>query len=212
VKSFITSMLCLGLLLSFTAHAQLVKGFGVKIGVTAANQSWDYTVGGHDPSTQNRWGITGSAFVELLNMPYLSLIVEGQYTQKGMSMRVAANTVSNPDGTGEFVTLRPSADYFSVPLLVKIRFQTAFLSPYLIAGPRYDFVLARHGDGFDPVFNELTSSEPGATVGVGVELHAVFPIDALLELRYNASLKDAFGSSYLKVRNHTVDILLGVRL
>jgi hypothetical protein len=197
--------------ISSTTHAQLVRGFGIKVGVTAANQTWDYA-SVPDLTADNRWGITGSAFVELLRMPYFSVLVESQYTQKGMSFSAPVATEQNPDGTGEFITLRPRVDYLSTPILAKVRLETPLITPYLLAGPRYDVLLARHGEGFQAVIDKFKSSELGATIGGGAEFGSLLPLDVLIELRYNMSLQAAYNTNFLKVRNQTLDLMLGVRL
>ena len=211
MKSFSRLIVILAVVVSSTAHAQLLRSFGAKVGVTAANQTWDYT-SIPDRNTENRWGITGSVFVEALDMPYLSLLVEGQYTQKGMTYSVPIATAQNPEGTGQFITMRPRVDYLSFALLAKVRFEAPPVTPYLIAGPRYDLLLSRHSEGFQAVIDDFQSVEPGASVGVGAELSSVLPIDVLIEFRYNASFKDAYNTDFLKVRNRTIDLMLGVRL
>jgi hypothetical protein len=210
MNTFVKSIIVLAVAVSSTAHAQLLRGFGIKVGVTAANQTWDFA-SQPDPSTDNRWGITASAFVELLRMPYLSLLVEAQYAQKGMSWSGLVATAQNPDGTGQFITKRPRVDFLSIPILAKMRFGMPLVTPYLIAGPRYDLLLTRHGEGFQAVIDRFKSSELGATFGVGAELAAVLPFDVLIEFRYNASLQDAYDGNSLKVRNRTIDMMLGVR-
>jgi hypothetical protein len=118
----------------------------------------------------------------------------------------------NPDGIGEIITKRPRVDYLSIPLLAKFRFETSVLTPYLIAGPRYDVLLGRHGEGFQAVIDDFRRTEFGATIGAGVELRALFPFDALIEFRYNASFERAYKTNYLSVRNRTLDLMLGLSI
>ena len=200
MKTFVKSIVVLAVVASFTAHAQLLRGFGIKVGVTAAEQAWDYT---YLPvlSTETRWGITGSAFVELLRIPSLSFLVEAQYTQKGMTVTLPISTETQPEGTGQYITKQPRVDYLSIPILAKVRFGTPLVTPYLIAGPRYDLLLTRHGEGFQAVIDGFKNSELGAAIGMGAELESILPFDALIEFRYNASFTDAYNTSFLKVRN-----------
>jgi hypothetical protein len=163
-------------------------------------------------TTDYRWGITGGVYVELLDVPLLSLVAEVQYTQKGMSFSLPVTTESQPFGTGQFMTLSPRVDYLSFPLLAKLRLLFPILTPYIIAGPRADLLVYKKGDGFDAVIDEFKSTDVGATVGVGVEVNTPLPVGLLAEVRYNASLTDSFKNEFLTVRNRSFDFLVGLRL
>jgi opacity protein-like surface antigen len=141
----------------------------------------------------------------------LSALIELQYTQKGMTESIPITTESQPDGTGEFITKRPRVDYLSIPILVKARFSTPVIVPYLVAGPRFDILLSMKGDGFDVVVDKFKTSEFGATLGFGVEVTFWHPIGVLAEFRYNPSFGDAFSSNFLRVKNRSLDFLLGAR-
>lgn len=199
------------LVLYSNTHAQLIRGYGIKLGAVAANQTWHYTSIPELP-TDNRWGFTTVGFVEVLDISSLSVLVELQYSQKGMSETIPITSISQPEGTGQFITKSPRVDYLSIPVLVKARFSTPVIVPYLIAGPRLDFLLSKKGDGFDEVIDKFRTSELGATVGVGMEVASLLSISLLAEFRYNASFNDAFNNNLLTVKNRSLDFLLGVQL
>jgi hypothetical protein len=192
-------------------HAQLVRGYGIKLGTVAANQTWKYT-GAPELTTSERWGVTGGVYIELLDLPVIGVVGEIQYTQKGMKFSIPVTTASQPEGTGQFITLSPKVDYLSVPVLAKVRLPFPAFSPYIIAGPRMDLLLSKRGDGFDAVVDEFKSTEVGGTFGVGVELRTLLPVGLLAEIRYNPSFRDAFKSEFLSVRNHSFDFLVGLQL
>jgi hypothetical protein len=193
------------------AHSQLVRSYGIKFGAVSANQTWHYT-SLPDLTTNYRWGVTGGVYVELLDVPLVSLVAELQYTQKGMSYSLPLTTESQPLGTGQFSTLSPRVDYLSVPILAKFRLKSPFFTPYLIAGPRVDLLVHKNGDGFDAVIDQFKSTDAGGTVGVGAEANIPLPVGILAEIRYNASFRDSFKSELLTVRNHSFDFLVGLRL
>ncbi|MFZ1081620.1 MAG: porin family protein [Candidatus Kryptoniota bacterium] len=193
------------------SHAQLIRAYGLKLGTDAANESWVYTTFSNSPS-DNRWGFTVDGFVEFFNLPFFSGVAEIQYTQKGMMEKLPVTTDAGPEGTGQFLTIGPSVNYLSIPLLAKVRFERGNITPYLIAGPRMDFLLSKNGNGYDLVVNQFKTSEFGATFGVGVELTSILPVGALAEFRYNPSFDDALNNGSVKVRNRSFDFLLGVRL
>lgn len=205
--------LCIALILVFTTgtNAQFVKGFGIKMGTVAANQSWHFT-SLPDLQSENRWGFTVVPFVELFDLARFSVLVEAQYTQKGFKQSLPVTTESNPEGTGEFITKRPKVDYLSIPLLAKLKLPLSGFVPYLIAGPRFDVLLSTSADGYGAVVDKFKTSEFGATVGAGVELTVLPAIGLLAEFRYNPSVTDAFSTNFVTVRNRSFDFLVGVRL
>jgi hypothetical protein len=192
-------------------HAQLVRSYGIKLGTVAANQSWKYA-DTPELTTSARWGITGGVYIELLDLPIVSVVGEIQYTQKGMRFSVPVTTESHPEGTGQFITESPRVDYLSIPVLAKVRLSFPAITPYLIAGPRADLLLSKKGDGFDPVVDNFKSTDVGGTLGLGVELHTLLPVGLLAEIRYNPSFRDAYKNEFLSVRNHSFDFLVGLQL
>ena len=192
-------------------HAQLLQSYGLKVGVVGANQSWRF-LGVPELPTNNRWGFTASAFLEFFDHSSLSVLLEVQYTQKGMSESIPLTTESQPEGTGEFRTIRPRADYISMPLLVKLRYPQSVLSPYLIAGPRVDRLLYTRGDGYDAVVDKFHTFEFGATIGIGLENTSLLPVSVLAEFRYNASFTHSFRNDYVNVTNRSIDFVVGVHL
>jgi hypothetical protein len=192
-------------------HAQLVRGYGIKLGIVAANQSWKYA-DTPELTTSERWGVTGGVYVELLDLPLVSVVGEIQYTEKGMTFSAPVTTELQPNGTGQFITQSPKVDYLSIPILAKVRLPFPAISPYLIAGPRADLLLSKKGEGFEAVVDKFKSTDVGGTLGLGVELHTLLPVGLLAEIRYNPSFRDAYKNEFLSVRNHSFDFLVGLQL
>jgi len=55
-------------------------------------------------------------------------------------------------------------------------------------------------------------AEEGLTAGFGAELRPSLLPGILAEIRYNSSFKDSYNDNYLRIRGHSVDFMLGVRL
>jgi hypothetical protein len=211
MKSRLVIILC-GLLLFLTdAHSQFLRGYGFKLGGVSANQTWDYNIRVNFP-TETRWGYDVGVYIEVLDIPYISILGELHYVQKGFSSTLPVSTPAYPEGTGENITLKPRADYLSIPVLAKIRFETTIITPYLFVGPRFDFLIARKAEGTERVFDKLKRTGTGATVGVGFEIPLAFVPSLLAEFRYSPSFDNAFSNEHLTVRNRSVEIVLGVRL
>jgi len=202
-------IMTLFLFVSGRADAQIVKGFGLKIGGAIANQDWDYD-SSFDFNPESQLGLDVAVFAEILNAPFIGLLAEAHYIQKGFSISREINTIESPNGTGEFWTQTPRVDYVSFPILAKISLPTTF-SPYVIGGPRFDILITQNGDGYDPVYDDLNTFDFGATIGLGVESPRLASFNILAEIRYSPSFTDAFESSTLKVKNESIEFLTGVR-
>jgi len=193
-----------------TTEGQIVKGFGLKAGLVSANQNWEYAI--TPPlETDNRLGVTAGVFLEGLASPFLSILAELRFTQKGMSWTIPITTETQPNGTGRFITMRTRVSYVAVPILVRLRLPTDVVEPYILVGPRIDFLLSNGGDGFEIVLDKFRKTELNTTLGVGVEAPSILPVALMVEFRYNPSLNDSYSSNFLRVRNRSFDFLVGVR-
>ncbi len=204
----------LGLVLLFVltlqsiCSAQVIRTVGIKTGAVAASQSWDYSSPFTDLETDNRWGVDIGLYAEWLDIPVLSLSSEVHYVQKGMKISLPVTTEESPNGTGEYWTRSPRVDYISVPLLVKARFLDGHLLPYVLGGPRVDFLVGTTGEGFELVIDNLEKVDFGATIGVGIEVNSFDSFHLGMEVRFSPSFTDSYSSSNIKVRNSSMEFLL----
>ena len=196
------------LAISSAAHAQTLQGYGVKAGVVIANQDFDYAED-LDFHTKNRVGFNFGVYVEWLNLPHLSLLTEAHYVQKGM---IIENIVNNE--FGERIGIKEfdyRVDYLSVPILVKISVNSQGFSPYLIAGPRFDFLLGYDSPGGGSLYDQFKDLDTGADIGIGLESNTE-PLKILLEFRYSPDFSNAYKTDLLKVKNNSFEILIGLEL
>ena len=207
VKSTILAAALVLLLAQSAAQAQLTRSYGIKLGLVGANETWS-TI----PATDTRWGFTAGVYAELPYSKYLSADGEIQYTQKGMKYSIPVTTASQPDGSGQYYTLSPRIDYISIPILAKLRLPLPKFTPYLVVGPRFDFLISRSGGPLDAAISQFDKMDYGLTIGAGVELNSIFPFGLLAEFRYNPNSYDSYNNQYLSVRNRSMDFLVGVRL
>jgi hypothetical protein len=192
------------ILLTTTGNSQIVKAFGIKVGTVTATQSFDYTVNMSLPISY-RWGLDASAFIELVPTNYFSLLAETHFIQKGFSLPVQETSQAHPEGTGTPIILNPRLDYLSFPLLAKFRLEDNGYSTYIFAGPRIDFLLGKQDIGL-----EYTSTDVGATLGIGTELEFISVPKFIIEGRFSPSFTRAFQNDNLTVTNKSFEILLGV--
>ena len=190
------------------AQGQIVRSFGIKAGTAAANQNWDYAFSSGSLDTKIRWGLDVGAFVEWLNMPTFSLLSEVHYIQKGFTTEIPVTTEQSPEGNGSRMSYSPVVHYFSIPILAKGRMEVGSATVYGFAGPRMDVLLSAHGDVYDAVVREFRGTEFGASLGVGIESAELGPVVLGLEFRYSPTFQDSYSTTFLSVRNRSMELLL----
>jgi hypothetical protein len=87
--------------------------------------------------------------------------------------------------------------------------------PVLLYGIYWLFSLSeRWGEdqGVNAVFDKLKTTGTGATFGAGVEIPSAIVTSLLAEFRYSPSFDNAYVNNHLTVKNHSFEILVGVRL
>ncbi|MGA3245729.1 MAG: outer membrane beta-barrel protein [Bacteroidota bacterium] len=203
--------LLIGIMSTQIASAQLIKSYGIKAAFTSANQtSTDW----HSETYQfnRRNGLNGAIFAEWLNVPYVSVVTQVEYSQRG-----TRNTFlwpNNEPAPLRYVTVDNRLDYLSLLPLLKVTIPLPVVRPYLFGGPRCDILLGFKSTlgwyGYDDFYNSFNRSTYGVSVGLGVELASILPVALILEGRYNADIANAYSSSSSNVRNNAYDIWLGV--
>ena len=211
MKSEAIFIICVLAFAASPLQAQLVKSYGLKAGAVSAKQMWDYSRNIDFPA-ERRWGFDAGVFVEGLNIPYFSLLAEAHYVQKGFRITLPITTPAYPEGTGEEATFEPRVDYLSIPVLVKIRFETGTLTPYVIGGPRIDFLIGKNVDAAGTVYDDLKKTDIGGSLGAGVEIPFVAGTGLITEFRYSPSFTTIFADRFLTIKNESFELLLGVRL
>jgi hypothetical protein len=193
-------------------HSQFLKNYGLKAAVTSADQKYDLTLW---PAleTKSRVGFAVGVFGEWFDNPVFSVITQVEYAQKGMGQEFVMTGPYGPEPIG-VKTLYSRLDYLSVPVLGKLRLPSESLAPYIVAGPRVDFLLGYKSDEdeFNSVYDKFKKTSWGGTVGVGIQLDSLLPVSVLAEGRYNFDFADSYKTNFLKVRNTAFDFWLGVVL
>jgi hypothetical protein len=195
-----------------TTQAQIVRGYGLKIGGTIANQNWEYVPSiGVSLDPENRVGFNFGIFTELLDNPFFSLVTEVNYLQKGMKQEVEQTTVANPDGIGEFITWDTRVDYLNLSALGKLRLNVGIISPYIIAGPKIDFEINKSLSLIEANIVEQNFKKNifGFKVGIGGEVNLVV-VNLLVEFLYDSDLNDLYKNENLKVNSNSFDLRVGI--
>jgi hypothetical protein len=193
-----------------TTQAQLINGYGVKLGMSYANQNFDYTDKDLTLDTKYLSGTGAGVFVEWLKLPLIGVTTEVLYVQKGMKMTSVKTTVSDPSGVGTIET-NNRVNYLSIPVLAKLKFGGVLLSPYIVAGPRFD-VLLSYDSNEKQLYDDFKSTVVGGDIGVGAELSFILPVALSAELRYSTDFDNSYETDLLQVKNKAFLLLLGMRL
>ena len=122
------------------SESQLIKEYGIKVGVATINQYWHYSSSEFvNVNNSPRQGVDAGIFVEWFNVPLISLLTEVHYIQNGKSSLINVSDGDIYTNLINYYSLFPS-DYLSVPLLVKIRLEETILTPYILAGQDLIFI------------------------------------------------------------------------
>ena len=205
------------LIISSFSYAQIINAYGIKIGTTLSNQSWNqkyslYGTGGINPD--NRFGINLGTYAEFLNLPFWGIITELNYNQKGMKFTAPLTTLDDPDGSsGKTKTVLNRIDYISFAIEGKFKFNMSALRPYIFAGPRIDIYINKKVDqSFNVIYANSKNQIYGLSVGFGSELNNKLPVDLLVELQYNYDFTLAFESGLYEIKNKSFDFKIGIKL
>ena len=198
-----------------SSEAQIIKSYGLKLGITSASQNWDYsnTSGFSYLSfdSDSRIGMNVGLFAEFLDLPFLSVVAEANYFQKGMKDQIPETTTAQPDGTGKFITWDTRVDYINISAFGKLRYDLGILSPYVLLGPKIDFELNKKNSlgPINVVEENFKKNRFGFKIGVGSEI-SLGSIHLLAELLYDIDTNELYKSENLKVKSNSFDLRIGV--
>ena len=209
MKKTILLVFAFELFLAQSSNAQLIKSYGFKVAFTSADQKYNYTYLSN-MDTKRRSGFNAAIFAEWLNLPFISIITQCEYAQRGMGMDFNRTNSTGPTIIDTYTNYN-RVDYFSIPIFAKFTLPVAPIDPYILIGPRIDFLLGYHSDqnAFDGVYDSFSKTMTGASFAIGVDLKSVIPIALFIEARYNIDFKDSYSTQYLTVRNNSFDVWLG---
>ena len=199
-------VLILGLGMTSSAEGQVA--IGAKGGINIADVAIE--ADGADEPTNSRTGVLAAGVVAYTVHPWLSLQLEGRYSQQG--------TVQ-PQGDGIDALLRLS--YAEVPLTAKLLLPTGgIVQPYLYAGGFVSFEVACSlmavgmGVSLDIGCDEAEDrgkSDYGVIFGAGSDF-AVGPGAVTLDVEYAVGLRDISDNSAATAYHRVLSIAAGFKV
>lgn len=118
---------------------QSAFGFGLKGGLNLGDVELKHELEG-DAQESYRYGLAAGAVLSLFVNPALSLDTDILYMQKGHTWEYEYREGSDPGGTRGW-SYTSKTDYVVVAPMLRITFRGRNLSPYVIAGPEFGFLL-----------------------------------------------------------------------
>lgn len=213
MKRLALSMLVAIIFCAPPANAGLIKHWGLFGGLTFSDHSFDGDNVVED-AQKRRTGINGGAFVEWLNIPLISIKSRLWYNEKGVGIEYMETSEEYPLGLG-LVTQNTRLSYISFALLGKLNMSSGLFTPYLEAGPRFDYLLDYEENMvFTEVYRKFEENVYGLTFGAGLERSVPGGPVLSVEIRYNHDLKDshtvATESFNYSMRNRSFEVSAGL--
>jgi hypothetical protein len=195
------------------ASGQILRGFGLKAGVTSSDvRSPDLDLGGEEPTsfdTKRRTGVVALAYLEWLNLPAVSIVTEAGYIQRGYATELnVRDAQNNPAGT---LRLTTRFDYVSFAAQAKVRLPHGTFGPYALAGPRLDIFVGGEPNEEGTLASAYSTTAFGGTIGVGLEAFRPLPVTLFGEIRYNFDVTNSLPDVPRDAYNNAIDLLIGVR-
>lgn len=196
-------------LISSAAKAQLLNGYGFKLGMGITNHTWHFNSADFDFHWDNNTGISARAFADFLDFSYFNIEGEIGYSQKGVSDEVNTSTVENPDPVIRKLTSR--LDYISAAIMGKAKYNLGMFTPYILLGPQFNYLVGKDVEYFlvGP-YNHFKKSIFGYTAGAGTEFK-VMSVNFLAEYRFEMDLTNNYDLPALDIKNYSHSVLIGVK-
>lgn len=208
------TVLFLSIFLILTSNhlpAQSVTSYGLKLGLTRSTYKWipQYAPAQVIPDIRNSNSINVGVYGELSLGTYLSILPQLEYVNKGA--RIVYQSPNIPDFTTSHEYFADDhITYVSLPLLLKVKVSSSKISPYLIAGPRLDYLIDKKLEnvGYRVVYDNLKQFVLGSSFGIGIQTYSAISIEA----RYNVDVTNSFHDSGIELYNKSFDVWIGVTL
>jgi hypothetical protein len=145
---------------------------GVTGGVVLSKEDWSFKDPRIDFAAPNdfKTGLVFGTNVEFLRKQYFSIVADASYVQKGYQEDVEIATEPEPEGNGNYKTIKYNYDFITIAPLAKFRLPVKHFAPFVFAGPRMDIFLTDKRSDYvrlDPQYqNQIVF---GMTYGLGLE-------------------------------------------
>jgi Outer membrane protein beta-barrel domain len=207
-------------LLPLSVQAQLIKGYGAKAGANSSKATFSYFQSDFQYETERRTGVHAAFFLEWGKSSLISLITQVEYAQRGFVEEQMIISEISPEPLG-VVRANTRLDYISLPLMIKLQYPRLVAGPYLVFGPKVDWLVHHVAGKFEfpratfesSLYKVFADRAVSGTVGLGFAADKLLHLPVLLEARYNFVLTDNTDLKTIsKAQNQSFDLWLGIKL
>lgn len=197
-------------LISSAAKAQLLNGYGIKLGMGFTNHTWHYIPVDFDLDWENNTGMSARVFADFLDLSNFNIEGEIGYSQKGASLEVFTTGPESPNIVIQKLT--NPLHYISAALMGKAKYNLGIFNPYLLLGPQFNYLVGKDQEKkFAGPYHHFKKSVLGYTAGAGSELN-ILSMNLLVEYRFEKDLtNNNYNLSTIDIRNYSHSVLLGVK-
>ncbi len=198
---------------SVFVRGQLVESFGLKTGLSIANQSFVFTPIDYSLPTDVLLSPGVVFFLESFKGEHLSFQLDLGYIAKGNKTTAQSVTVNHLDNDNIVVNEGPLAiskyHYLFFSPLARYRQEREKLVVYALLGPRLDYQLKYSTDSEYPLDGQ-SDIILGLTGGFGFE-YKLEKVAVFTEIQYQADLSPVTNTEPLLVNNNCLFVNVGVR-
>jgi hypothetical protein len=163
-----------------SSFGQVVESIGLKGGVSFARQTYYYRTMDWTYKYDYKPGGYGSLTMELFKGTFLSMSADLGFVQKGTQQEMEITTAEQPEGTGEYTTLKTTVGFVSLSPMLKGFYRFKSLTTYALIGPRIEYWVSYEPSFNSPIFRDFNKFVWGITYGAGVE-YRIKKLGVLLE-------------------------------
>ena len=190
-------------------YSQVIDNYGLKLGLSYSNIDEQYSDAQLNGETYFKWGLSVAVFTETSLFKNINLISEIGYIQKGYEEDFTKADAFG-EKTGTF-TYKERFDYLTIKLLPSYKFELSSFTPYVFIGPKLDFKIdIQNGQG--SLFKILNDKQFGFSYGAGLKLNKLLRYPILVEINSDYDFGYCFSNEFLKVRNISYELRIGVEL
>lgn len=207
-------------LLPLSVQAQLIKAYGAKVGANSSKVTLSYVRTTFQYRTERRTGVHAAFFLEWGKSSLISLITQVEYAQRGFIEEQIITGKTSPEPLG-VVRANTRLDYISLPMMIKLQYPRLVAGPYLVFGPKADWLINHVAGKFEfpiatiesSLYKVFADQALSGTVGLGFAADKLLHLPLLIETRYNFVLTDNTDLKTIsKAQNQAFDIWLGIML
>ena len=212
-KSSILSIILI-FILPLYSLAGSTNQWGIKLGVSISTQNFKYKTSEIDRDFDNYLGLHADAFVNFVDRKTYAFVAQISFSQKGCIETITptfVDPVNHGYIDGDPIKFRNRTDYLSLSILGKLNLNLNVLNPYIIIGPRIDFLVNTKSETIPKsIFDNLNRNSFGMTLGIGREFSLFIPYKTLIEFQYSPDLTKMYDSQFLSIEKTSYEIKMGI--